>query len=171
VVLGGPTRVSRDQNAEDLLLTGFDVIRRRGMGEKLTIAQNLHEPTPTGPVIRPPTEQGDGDQDALKIELTSAPPPPVRAKIRVEPAGRRQAARAEAWAVQVGEFRSHADAKEQIALVKRKFAAHLDGAQGAAEKQGRRYKAVFTGLSESDAKGACHALKARRLACMVVRPS
>jgi D-alanyl-D-alanine carboxypeptidase len=169
VVLGGPTRVSRDQNAEDLLLTGFDVMKRRGMGERLTIAQNLHEPVPTGPVIRPPSEQGDGDQDSLKIELTSAPPP--RGKIRVEPARGKRAVRAEVWAVQVGEFRSHADAKEQIALVKKKFAQHLDGAEGAAEKQGRRYKAVFTGLSETEAKGACHALKARRLACMVVRPS
>jgi D-alanyl-D-alanine carboxypeptidase len=169
VVLGGPTRVSRDQNAEDLLLTGFNVIKRRDMGEKLTIAQNLFEPEPSGPVVRPPSEQGDGDQDSLKIELTSAPPP--RGKIRVEAAGGRHAKRAEAWAVQVGEFRSHADAREQIALVKKKFGAHLDGAQGAAEKQGRRYKAVFTGLSETDAKDACHALKARRLACMVVRPS
>jgi len=166
VVLGGPTRVLRDQNAEDLLLTGFDVMRRRGMGEKLTIAQNLHEPVPTGPVIRPPTEQGDGDQDALKIELTSAPPP--RAKVRVEP---RPAKHAERWAVQVGEFRSHADAKEQIALVKRRFGDHFDGAVGAVEKAGRRHKAVFTGFSEGEAKGACRALKAKRLACAVVEPS
>jgi len=170
VVLGGPTRVSRDQNAEDLLLTGFDVMKRRGMGEKLTIAQNLHEPEPSGPVIRPPVEQGDGDQDALKIVLTSAPPP--RAKVQIEPARGRHARRAEDWSVQVGEFRSHADAKEQLALVKKKFGEHFDGAQGAAEKQGRRYKAVFTGFaSKSEAAGACHALKARRLACQVLGKS
>jgi D-alanyl-D-alanine carboxypeptidase len=170
VVLGGPTRVSRDQNAEDLLLTGFDVMKRRGMGEKLTIAQNLHEPEPSGPVIRPPAEQGDGDQDALKIVLTSAPPP--RAQVRVEPARGKHARRAEDWSVQVGEFRSHADAKEQIALVKKKFSQHFDGAQGAAEKQGRRYKAVFSGFSsKSEAAGACHALKARRLACQVLGKS
>jgi D-alanyl-D-alanine carboxypeptidase (penicillin-binding protein 5/6) len=157
--------VLRDQNAEDLLLTGFDVMRRRGMGEKLTVAQNLHEPVPTGPIMRPPTEQGDGDQDGLKIELTSAPPP--RAKVRVEP----KAKRAERWAVQVGEFRSHADAREQIALVKRKFGNHFDGATGAAEKAGRRYKAVFSGFSEGEAKGACRALRAKRLACAVLSPS
>lgn len=167
VVLGGPTRVSRDQNAEDLLLTGFEVMKRRGMGERLTVAQNLHEPVPTGPIQRAPVEQGDGDQDAVKIVLTSAPPP--KGKIKVEAS--RKAKRAEAWAVQVGEFRSHADAKEQIALVKRKFAAKFDGAQGAAEKAGHRYKAVFTGMSEDEARGACHALKVKRLACAIVRPS
>jgi D-alanyl-D-alanine carboxypeptidase len=166
VVLGGPTRVSRDQNAEDLLLTGFNVMKRRDMGEKLTVAQNLFEPEPSGPVVRPPAEQGDGDQDALKIVLTSAPPP--RTPIRVE---RGRHARKAEWAVQVGEFRSHADAKRQIALVKRKFGAHFDDAAGAAERAGRRYKVVFTGFSESEAKGACHALKAKRLACLVVSPS
>ncbi|RAK55584.1 peptidase M15 [Phenylobacterium soli] len=167
VVLGGPTRVQRDQNAEDLLLTGFDVMRRRAMGEKLTIAQNLFEPEPTGPVVRPPVEQGDGDQDALKIELTSAPPP--RAKVRGQPA--KPAAKAERWGVQVGEFRSRADAKEQIALVQRKFGRHFDSADGAAEKAGRRYRAVFTGFSQGEAKDACRALKAKRLACAVVEPS
>jgi D-alanyl-D-alanine carboxypeptidase len=169
VVLGGPTRVSRDQNAEDLLLTGFNVMKRRDMGEKLTIAQNLFEPEPSGPVVRPPSEQGDGDQDSLKIVLTSAPPP--RGKVQIQSHDRHAKARAEAWAVQVGEFRNHTDARRQIALVKRKFSDHFDSAQGEAERQGRRYKAVFTGFSESEAKGACHALKARRLACLVVSPS
>lgn len=167
VVLGGPTWVQRDQNAEDLLLTGFDVMRRRAMGEKLTIAQNLFEPEPSGPVIRPPVEQGDGDQDALKIELTSAPPP--RAKIRVELT--RPKKHAEAWAVQVGEFRNRSDAREQLALVQRKFSKHFDGADGSAERAGRHYRAIFTGFSEGEARGACRALKARRLACAVVEPS
>jgi D-alanyl-D-alanine carboxypeptidase len=166
VVLGGPTRVSRDQNAEDLLLAGFSVMKRRALGDvKVTVAQNLYEPEPSGPVLRPPVEQGDGDQDALKIELTSAPPP--KARIEVKAHGRH--AKAEDWAVQVGEFRSHSDAKAQVALVKRKFSQHFDGATGAAEKAGRRYKAVFTGFSEGEAKGACHALHAHHLACEVVR--
>ena len=33
VVLGGPNRITRDKVAEGLLLTGFDVIRRRNLGE------------------------------------------------------------------------------------------------------------------------------------------
>src|SRR5258708_23225251 len=73
VVMGGPTTAQRDQNAEDLLLTGFDVMRRRAMGEKITVAQNLFEPELTGPIVRPPVEQGDAAQTGLKIELASAP--------------------------------------------------------------------------------------------------
>jgi D-alanyl-D-alanine carboxypeptidase (penicillin-binding protein 5/6) len=168
VVMGGPTRVSRDQNAEDLLLTGFDVMRRRANGEKIVVAQNMFEPTElNGPVVRPPVEQGDGDQDALKIQLTGAPAAKAP-KIAVEP--RRGAAKAK-WAVQVGEFRSKADAHRQIALVEKKFAKQVSDGRGAAEKTGRRYKAVFTGLSESDARDTCRAMKSKRLACMVVGPA
>jgi hypothetical protein len=75
------------------------------------------------------------------------------------------------WAVQVGEFRSKSDAHAQIALVEKKFGDQFDGARGAADKAGRKYKAVFTGFTEADAKGACHALKAKRLACMVIEPT
>lgn len=168
VVMGGPTRVARDQNAEDLLLTGFNVLHRRAMGEKIVVAQNQFEPTElNGPIVRPPVEQGDGDQDSLKIELTGAPAAKA-GKVAVEEGRRATKAK---WAVQVGEFRSKSDAHAQIALVEKKFAEHFDGARGAADKVGRKYKAVFTGFTETDAKGACHALKAKRLACMVIEPA
>ena len=75
------------------------------------------------------------------------------------------------WAVQVGAFKSKSDAREQIALVNKRFGDHFDGARGAADKQGRTYKAVFSGFSESDAKVACKALKAKRLACQVIGPA
>ncbi|HEY2751699.1 D-alanyl-D-alanine carboxypeptidase [Phenylobacterium sp.] len=174
VVLGGPTRVARDQNAEDLLLTGFSVMQRRAMGEKITVAQNLFEPELSGPVIRPPVEQGDGDQDGLRIQLASAPPGRA-GKIEVAPPaparGKAPKATKAKWAVQVGEFHSPTDARHQIALVEKRFGEHFDGATGAADKQGRRYKAVFTGFSESDARDACRALKAKRLACIVIQPA
>ena len=168
VVMGGPTRVSRDQNAEDLLLTGFDVMRRRANGEKIVVAQNMFEPTElNGPVVRPPSEQGDGEQEQLKIELTGAPA--ARApSVEVEPRGRAGKSR---WSVQVGEFRSKADALRQIAFVEKKFGDHVGDARGQADKVGRRYKAVFVGLSESNAKEACRAMKSKRLACMVVAPA
>lgn len=173
VVLGGPTRVARDQNAEDLLLTGFNVIHRRAMGEKIVVAQNLFEPTElNGPVVRAPTEQGDGDQAGLKIELASAGPSHAP-KIDVVPprhSGAPKVTKAQ-WAVQVGEFRSKSDAHAQIAMVEKKFSGHFDGARGAADKSGRKYKAVFSGFNESDAKNACRALKAKRLACMVIEPA
>jgi D-alanyl-D-alanine carboxypeptidase (penicillin-binding protein 5/6) len=172
VVMGGPTRVARDQNAEDLLLTGFNVLHRRAMGEKIVVAQNQFEPTElNGPVVRPPVEQGDGDQASLKIELTGAPAAKAgKLEVMDRKAHQPKAVKAK-WAVQVGEFRSKSDAHAQIALVEKKFADAFDGAHGAADKVGRRYKAVFTGFTETDAKGACHALKARRLACQVIEPA
>ncbi len=173
VVMGGPTRVARDQNAEDLLQTGFSVMHRRAMGEKIVVAQNQFEPTElNGPIVRPPVEQGDGDQDSLKIQLTGAPRAQAAGKLEVM--GRKghdaKAIKAK-WAVQVGEFRSKSDAHAQIALVEKKFGDKFDGARGAADKVGRKYKAVFTGFTEGDAKDACHALKAKRLACLVIQPA
>jgi D-alanyl-D-alanine carboxypeptidase len=166
VVMGGPTVAQRDQNAEDLLLTGFDVMHRRAMGEKIVVAQNMFEPTElNGPVVRPPSEQGDGDQASLKIELTQAPAAKA-GKIEIAKRGGKSR-----WGVQVGEFRSKVDAHRQIAMVEKKFADHFDGARGAAEKEGRKYKAVFSGLAETDAKDACRAMKSKRLACMVIAPA
>jgi len=165
VVMGGPTTASRDQNAEDLLLTGFDVMKRRSLGQNVTVAQNLSEPLPSGPVVRPPAEQGDADQDGLKIVLTSAPP---RGKVQVAP---RRARASENWSVQVGEFRRRSEATRQIAFVEKRFSRHFDDADGSAERAGRRYKAVFTGFSETEARNACRAMHARRLACEVLDPS
>jgi D-alanyl-D-alanine carboxypeptidase (penicillin-binding protein 5/6) len=165
VVMGGPTTAQRDQNAEDLLLTGFDVMRRRGLGEKITVAQNLFEPEPTGPVVRGGTAEGDADQAGVKIVLTSAPPPRA-SRIEVAPKSKK-----ERFAVQVGAFRSKDDARDQIALVKKRFGGMFEGTRSAADKQGRTYRALFSGFSEADAKDACRALKAKRLACMVIDPS
>ncbi len=36
---------------------------------------------------------------------------------------------------------------------------------------GGTYRARFSGYTEASAKDACQALKAKRLACMVVRPA
>jgi D-alanyl-D-alanine carboxypeptidase len=181
VVMGGPTTAQRDQNAEDLLLTGFDVMKRRSLGEKITVAQNLFEPEPTGPVVRGGSEQGDGDQDQLKIVLASAAPPARASNIQIvepkrpariekaEPKGRQAAAQSDQWSVQVGEFRKKSDAKEQIALVEKKFGKHLGDANGDASRAGRRYQARFGGMSEAEAKNTCRAMKAKRLACEIIR--
>ena len=171
VVMGGPTTAQRDQNAEDLLLTGFDVMRRRAMGEKITVAQNLFEPELSGPVVRPPVEQGDGDQTGLKVELASAPAARAGKIDIVQPRSKAAKTAKAKWAVQVGEFRSPTDARHQIAFVEKRFGEHFDGATGGTDKEGRRYKVVFSGFTEGDAKGACRALKAKRLACMVISPT
>jgi D-alanyl-D-alanine carboxypeptidase len=81
VVLGGSSTAWRDNNMEDLLTTGFDVLKRRSHGERTTIAANLYEDEPTGPIMRPSTEEGDGDQAGLKIVLTDNPKPPAALKV------------------------------------------------------------------------------------------
>jgi D-alanyl-D-alanine carboxypeptidase (penicillin-binding protein 5/6) len=67
VVLGGSSIATRDQHMEDLVNTSFTVLHDRTLGQRLTVADNLHEPVPSGPITRPSVEQGDGDQDGLKI--------------------------------------------------------------------------------------------------------
>lgn len=181
VVLGAPSTAIRNNNAEDLILTGFDVMARRDRGEKITVAQNLFEPEPRGPVVRPSIEQGDNDQDGLKIVLASATPSAAAARTKVEPsssalrasskkdAGKKAAGK---WAVQVGAFKSKADAKEQLTFVTKRFGNHFQTARGSVgDKVGGSYRVRFTGYSEATAKDACKAMKAKRLACLVVDPA
>ena len=169
VVMGGPTTRARDENAESLLLTGFDVIRRRDLGEKITIAQNLFEPEPSGR-IEGSVEQGDQD---LNIVLASATPPARTTRIEVvEPKSRKAApAKAEQWGVQVGAFRARADAKEQIDLIGKRFGKQVAGAKPLTDKAAGRYRSRFVGLSEFEAKNACKAIKAKGMACQVLPPS
>jgi D-alanyl-D-alanine carboxypeptidase (penicillin-binding protein 5/6) len=44
VVLGGPSRLGRDNNVEDLLSIGFDVLAARGQGQAFTVASRFAEP-------------------------------------------------------------------------------------------------------------------------------
>jgi D-alanyl-D-alanine carboxypeptidase len=188
VVMGGSTTASRDNNAQDLLLTGFDVLERRAHGEKITVAQNMFEPEPTGPMMRPSIEQGDSDQEGVRIQLASAAPPPRMANIKIVEADKtalhksRAEERAEAkaekadkkghgkWVVQVGAFKSKSDARDQLSFVKGRFGRQFAKADGAAEHDGRTYYSRFDGFNESSAKAACGALKAKKLACKVISP-
>lgn len=166
VVMGGPSTAVRDENAQDLLLTGFDVVSRRARGENITIAQNLFEPEPEGGVVRPSVEQGDGEQDELKIVLASADPPKHMSSTKiVEPAKGK-------WVVQVGAFKSKSDAREQLTFVKKRFGKQFAGTEGfIAPPIAGAYRSRFKGFSETSAKAACSALKAKRLACLVVGPA
>jgi D-alanyl-D-alanine carboxypeptidase len=177
VVMGGPSVASRDQNAEDLLVTGFDVMSRRARGEQVTVAQNLSEPLASGPVQRPPVEQGDGEQDNLQIVLAEATPPARSTRLRViesRPAQRleraepKRQARDGGYSVQVGAFRSKADARRQIAFVEDRFGKHLGDAGGGTDRQAGRYRTVFSGMSEGEARATCRAMRAKRLACEVM---
>jgi D-alanyl-D-alanine carboxypeptidase (penicillin-binding protein 5/6) len=72
--------------------------------------------------------------------------------------------------VQVGSFSSRSDAREQIAIVEKKFGKHFDDARGVAEKDGGKYRARFSGMSEAEAKDACRTLKAKKQPCVVMAP-
>ena len=177
VVLGGPTRITRDRTAESLLVTGFDVIRRRALGEDIKVAQNFFEPPGMGEATRPSMTQGDSD-DGLRIQLASSPPPARASQIQiVEPKsvaklngrGKQRSAGGQ-WTVQVGTFNNRSDAREQLSLMEKKFGQHFDDARGQAEKEGRKFKAQFSGLTEDEAKQACRTLKSRKQPCMVMPP-
>ena len=82
VVMGGNSVAARDTHVEDLLETGFMVMHKRDLGQTTTIAQNLSEPAPIGPLERPSTEEGDGEQASLRIvvaENNRHTPQPVAA--------------------------------------------------------------------------------------------
>jgi D-alanyl-D-alanine carboxypeptidase len=68
VVLGGPSTAARDENVEELLNAGFNVLDRRNHGLRMTIASAMSEPEDmSGPIQRPPVEEGSGDQPDLKV--------------------------------------------------------------------------------------------------------
>lgn len=179
VVLGGPSTAWRDNNMEDLLLTGFDVIKRRSRGERTTIAANIYEEEPSGPIERPSIEQGDGDQAGLRIVLTENPRTP--APVKVSPtlrAAQESAKPAKAvakkpkgeWSVQVGAFKSKSLANDQLKLVRGRFAKVVSDAEAAVEGAGGTFRAQFQGMTSDAARGACSALKAKRVPCMVLSP-
>ncbi|HEX4197139.1 MAG TPA: serine hydrolase [Caulobacteraceae bacterium] len=74
VVLGGSSSAARDAHVADLFDAGFSVLGHRAIGQNITVADNLKEPAPIGQVVRPPTEQGSGEQAGVQIVLTDATP-------------------------------------------------------------------------------------------------
>jgi D-alanyl-D-alanine carboxypeptidase len=176
VVLGGPTRVTRDRVAESLLNTGFEVLDRRARGEQITVAQNFFEPPQLAQATQSSMQQGD-TETGLSVQLVSAPPPGRASKITiVEPnsvpklngKGKREAGGR--WTIQVGSFNSRSDAREQLAMVEKRFGRHVDDARAVAEKDDGKFRARFSGMTEADARSACKAIKARRQPCVVMSP-
>lgn len=173
VVLGGSSTAWRDNNMEDLLLTGFEVLKRRSHGDRTTIAANLYTDDPGGPIMRPSTEEGDGDQAGLKIVLTDSPArAPVRVSQTLKAAQAKPAKKAKGeWAVQVGAFQSKSLANKQLSIVRDRFAKFVADAEGAVEgATGGAFRAQFQGLTAEAARSACAAITAKRQPCMVLSP-
>ena len=173
VVMGSSSSSVRNANVENLLLTGFDVMERRDRGERIASTQGMFGGAPVA-IAKPKSSlQGDADADPIGVVLTrsaSAPPP-----VTVAPAMSARAA-ADAhprasrnWWVQVGEFRNRGLAKAQVEQVARRFSRQFDDAEGTVSGRGRRYRAVFSGFTETAAHEACGAVRSRGLACEMGR--
>lgn len=182
VVLGGSSGAWRDDNVEDLLLTGFSVIKRRGMGEKITIAQTMFEPQSAGgyKILRAPTEQGDGEQQGMTIQLTNNPSagvkyasvspmkpianPPTKSVAAVKSA---KAAKGD-YVVQVGAFKERAQAQTHLSAMTKRFGKVLsDGDGEVSGKVDGFYRVRYVGFSQDDAREACKALRAKAQSCLV----
>jgi len=181
VVLGGPSAAWRDDNMEDLLLGGFDTLRRRERGERsYTMASNVFD-EPRGGVVRAPSAQGDGEQDGMKIQLTNNPSAGQRYAVQSkmspvpDPKPRKTVAAVEKvkkakgdYVVQVGAFKQKEQAKTHLATMNKKFGKLLsEGAGEVADRVDGYYRVRFVGLTQDDAKGACQALKAKAQSCLV----
>ena len=71
VVLGGSSTAARDENVESLLNAGFEVLHKRTIGQRITLA-SIADPTDNGPIQRPATEEGDGEQEGVQVELADS---------------------------------------------------------------------------------------------------
>ena len=199
VVMGGNSIAARDSHVADLLETGFTVMRKRDHGEVTTIAQNLTEPPPVGPLSRPSTEQGDGEQDSLKIVVAEnglrgdqgsrsvtasrpIPNPPSRQKVKLArgargKAGRERGARLElvsthkgAWQVQLGSYKDRRVAQAELGKLNHKFGVVLKTAKGRVDHSAGNYRVRFAGLSAGRAREACETIKAKGAGCLALGP-
>lgn len=81
VVLGGPSRLARDNNVSNLLQTGFYVLQQRAQSRYLTVAANLAEPEDLSDgVLERLVDQGSGD---AARHVDAAPPLPKPAAVQV----------------------------------------------------------------------------------------
>lgn len=181
VVLGGPSNALRDQTAERLMLTGFEVMDRRARGEKIMVAQNMFEPPPPPVYARPAPSPTDAPPSVDRVYFASAPAPTNLSKFQiVDPrtTSLHVSSRAEGrgmekgrWAIQVGAFNSKALAETQLKAIGRRFASLTEAAAPLVSETGRKlWKAQFKGFDEASARTACRTLKDKRQACLVVDP-
>lgn len=194
VVLGGATWASRNANVENLLLAGFDVEERRDRGETTMMAQNAFQELPDGGGVMRASRsedegQAEGDADPIQLVLNAAArgvPVSLRPANVEELASSRPGLVAEApraqlisavtgsaaqatmprdWLVQVGEFMSGRAATRQIDVVADRFKSLFDDREGQVNHEGRRYRAVFSGFTELEARQACETVRTSDLPC------
>ena len=185
VVLGGSSGYARNENVQDLLLTGFDIERRRDQGEHIMLTQNMFEAPPPAGVTTPQLEQGD-TSDPIDLVLNAAAEgrPLARAMAPVAelsashpllaaetpsaglvPRPTAQAREPRNWSIEVGEFRTSRLATRQVDYVADSFRSVFDDRAGEVDRIGGRYRAVFNGFTQPEAREACATVEARDIPC------
>ena len=185
VVLGGSSGSARNANVEDLLLTGFDIERRRDHGEHIMLTQNMFEAPPPAGVTAPQLEQGD-TSDPIDLVLNAAaagrpiagvmaPVAELSASHRllaaetpsagVVPKPTAQAREPRNWSVEVGAFPTSRLATRQVDYVADSFRSLFDDRAGEVDRIGGRYHAVFTGFTQAEASEACARVESRDIPC------
>ncbi|MGZ3400054.1 MAG: D-alanyl-D-alanine carboxypeptidase [Caulobacteraceae bacterium] len=75
------------------------------------------------------------------------------------------------WQVQLGAYKSPAQARAQLAKMNIKFAGVLSASEGGrVDHASGNYRVRFAGLSADEASKACDTIKAKGQACMALRP-
>ncbi|MET4683135.1 D-alanyl-D-alanine carboxypeptidase [Brevundimonas faecalis] len=123
-------------------------------------AQRAEARTPEG--MTAALNGGSGATTTAAPRRNATPPAPTRAAAR-QPAGR--------WTVQVGAFREETVARNWLNEVSRRFRTQFTDAQRDVQNADGWYRSRFTGMTEASAQAACETLSARRVTCMVIRPS
>jgi D-alanyl-D-alanine carboxypeptidase (penicillin-binding protein 5/6) len=74
------------------------------------------------------------------------------------------------WQVQLGAYKSSAQASAQLAKMNAKFADALSGSDGGVQHSSGNYRVRFAGLSADQASKACETIKAQGQACVALKP-
>ena len=108
---------------------------------------------------------------------TPAPEKEPKAEAAPEPAPKQaektSVSQATGWAVQLGSFRSRADAEKAIDIFRKKFSTMLEGLEATIREaqlsQGTFYRVSFVGLESNEAaRNLCSAFKQRNQGCLNV---
>ena len=193
IVMGGRSTASRNAHVSELTDTGFDLMQAKARGERIASNQGYFEArgfgiaAPSEPVAYASATPQGRPYASDTTQLVSAPaeavapaeitPAPSARAATPAPAPARNTSRAAAtpagrWSVQVGAFKDETVARNWLNDVQRRFRSEFNGAERIVQSaDGGWYRSRFTGLTEDKANAACETLAARRVSCMVIRPS
>ena len=179
VIFGGRTARSRDRHMVQLLETGFNQIAALDAADMRPVggpsAPRLTPPPPKRKPWRPVVTQRLPKPRPWRSVTTQPLPKPK--PWRVAQGQRKPApkpANLTGWSVQVGVFHDLARAQRaayRAAAASRILAKRRIRFDRRARDDGVVYHARLTGLNETEARQACHSLRRRQMACVIVLPN